>query len=659
MGARERSHPPAVDRPAIVISILLACASRPPVESPSAGPTDFAVAALEERAVFDVTEGVVRFADASRRCARRARAKGGRRTRCRSALEGDRGHGHAVARMARRPAQWAGDCAPRRRRRFRSTRQSPNRATRSRSGGCPAPRARVHSRRCPRSRSCPDGVVLLLPRGASPPGLMLEAPIDPRRLAAWSKGFRPGAFVQRVARAGSLRQSVLLAAPGGARARRRRAEGCRAHVRRDARSPGSTDGGGGDARDPRRGRGGGDVRDRGRRSVRGRDRRYGALGGPEGARVALGRGGRRRIAARRGNRESTHRGADARRYHAPAVRLARDGRHVARRRARGLRLPATDLAGARRMGEGCARVRAGVRACALDAPRDRVDPHGRVPDHPPGGRRRRHRDPARGDAPLGDAPQRRTHDVRIRGQSGRGRIAGATSIAASNDSTKRRTRALRRSSTARISFLSGLDPAEPFFAWLLPFDPHQPYEAPGAGRDRFLPSERPVHRRRARLRVPGGALVGPARSERPAHGARDGRASRAVRRGGRLPRWRARSALREALGARPRHGHNRRRHGGPRGVVRCARRDRTRRARLRRDDARAVVDEGAGRHRRSRNRGGVDGCGGADNRVTARSSHPLHGGRHVQSFPRGPRRLGSRARRAPSPTRTTAGETSC
>ena len=38
-----------------------------------------------------------------------------------------------------------------------------------------------------------------------------------------------------------------------------------------------------------------------------------------------------------------------------------------------------------------------------------------------------------------------------------------------------------------VEFLARLGPTEPFFAWLLPFDPHQPYEAPGTFRDRFLP----------------------------------------------------------------------------------------------------------------------------------------------------------------------------
>ena len=47
-----------------MIAFVVACAGPPSKEQPSAGPTDLAVAAMENRATLDVTAGVVRFADA-------------------------------------------------------------------------------------------------------------------------------------------------------------------------------------------------------------------------------------------------------------------------------------------------------------------------------------------------------------------------------------------------------------------------------------------------------------------------------------------------------------------------------------------------------------------------------------------------------------------
>jgi arylsulfatase A-like enzyme len=476
-----------VDSPAIVIAILLACATRPPIEPPSAGPTDLAVEALAERATFDVTEGVVRFADAVE-AMRTPGTSGGRPTysmplrhwerltdtdllsrEWRAAIVAGRATAlHTIAPLPLDPSVFescdairlgALPCAPR-------------------SGPFPT---------VPAFTLVPDGVVLLLPVGASPPDLDLTAPIDQRRLTGWSKGFRATAFVQRVARGGSLRQSVLLPPPASL--------SLDVDVPRDGALTFAT------------------TLDRLGRPAQGSARVAVSVGGEVAAAFAIDGGDRFTaeavdLARWGGQTVRLSVAVTAEKQDLPLVVAIANPRVGARARVETARptsvlLVTVDTLRADALGlYGSPRPTSpGLDAWARDA--DVFDQaFATAPWTLPaitsiltGVYPVTHQAVVEGATAIPREVTLLSETLRNAGRTTYAFVANPVEVGSGRDFDRgfqRFDEAQNAPASAvvdgAIAFLSALDPAEPFFAWLLPFDPHQPYEAPGADRDRFLPS---------------------------------------------------------------------------------------------------------------------------------------------------------------------------
>jgi arylsulfatase A-like enzyme len=467
-----------VDRPPIVIAILLACASRPS-DVPSAGPTDLAVAALEGRGTFDVTEGVVRFADAI--AAMRAPGTNDvysmpiRRWDAvpeaswlppawRAAIgTGQASAVHAASPLPLDPAIECDDvalgrlpCAPR-------------------SGALPT---------VPAFAIVPDGVVLLLPPGASPPDLDLRAPIDPHRLAAWSGESRPSAFVQRIARAGSHRQSVLLPPPASL--------ALDVDVPKDAALTF------------------GATLDRLGRPLAGSGSIVVAVADEVIATIAVEGGDRfadETIDLARWSGQKVRLSLSVTASASPLAVAIANPRIAARTRTTPTRpasvlLVTVDTLRADALGVyGSARPTSpALDVWAQDAlvyeqafsPAPWTLPA--VTSILTGVYPTTHQAVVEGVTAIPREVTLLSETLRHSGRTTYGFVANPVEVGADRDFDRGFQR-FDEAQNARASavvdgalqFLSRLDPAEPFFAWLLPFDPHQPYEAPGANRDRFLP----------------------------------------------------------------------------------------------------------------------------------------------------------------------------
>jgi arylsulfatase A-like enzyme len=471
-----------VDRSPAVIGFLVACAKPPSNESP--GPTDLAVAALENRASFDVTEGVVRFKDALERM-RTPGTNEGRPTytmpirqwgplasaawlpRAWGAVIGA-GQATALYAVSPLPLDPAADCHD------VSLGSLP---CASRSGSFPA---------VPAFAIVPDGVVLLLPSGASAPSLDLQAPIDPRRLTAWSGEFHPSAFVQRIARAGSHRQSVLLPPP--------------ASLSLDVPVP----------------QGAvftfGATLDRLGRPVDGTGSITVGVGNEAVATVPVEGGDRfadQTIDLARWAGQTVHLSLSVTSNTSPLTVAVANPRIAARSRSTPTRPPSVLLVSVDTLRADALGVYgSGVPTSpALDAwARDALVYDQAFSPAPwtlpavtsilTGVYPTTHQAVVEGATAIPREVALLSETLRNAGRTTYAFVANPVEVGADRDFDRGFQR-FDESQNARaatvvdgaLQFLAQLDPAEPFFAWLLPFDPHQPYEAPGDFRDRFLPPQ--------------------------------------------------------------------------------------------------------------------------------------------------------------------------